>query len=490
MSESISRFVSLAVPEGLEAAGRYLGTEDGASAKTGLPRKPRKPRLAPVSTPSLTKKDLAVNTGSAAPADVQAGLDGQLVTYLDTFTDPTRRAGALIKIGAYRQELAKYQPILEKADPAVAQEAIGEWIAAGDGELKKMIYNAAVGSEELPLAKADNQESGEQKLAKRVAGLDDDRARMQLVQHIATYTTDLTNLLTKAAQTGLPDAEIEPVIKAWVDAGSGSHKDLKAEIVAMDRETRLLTKKAGAIYGTGGAMKEADVVDDTAGNASSHVGAKIGAKGVSEPHKSVPARSTSEGAGPRLRTMPASAPGSASGETPQPGSGPNNGGGGEVHVEQHVTRRGTTGGLGTVDPDDHAMTVENDDVIDPKTGKRRKKFEKGADLSVALVKIMPEAMITELAKCSPADQVEIMQIAAQHGADLMAWSTQQPIDQMQKAALSAAVADWLAADPDSIALKKWTAEALGSAEEIPLTLARAIMAWTPPAAPRLRAAYA
>lgn len=486
MSDSVGRFVALTAPDAVELGAKFWNNQT-KPPPSGAHRRPRS--NLPPSVPPLGKKDLTVNTGSSAPADLQSALDRHLGAYVDSFADPLQKAAALIKIGNYSQELARYQSVLTKADPEVAEEAITAWIAAGDGELKKMLYNAITGSEELTLAKGQTDDSADMVLTKRLDALPDDRARMRTIQHIGTYTNQLGMLLSKAASLQMPDEEVESLIKAWIDNGDRSHAELKGEIVQLDREARL-QKKAGAIYGDGVGMKEAQLVDDTAGNAASHTGSKLGATGVNEPHKSVPNRSNGEGAGSRLRGA-MTPPGMRSRGTPMPGSGPTDTGDGGASVEASVTRAGTTGGLGSVDIDDHPMTEGNDSQIDPKTGKRRKKvMDKGADLALELTKIIPDAMVVALSKCAPEVQIEVMKEAAQHGADLMAWSAEEPVDQMQKAALSAAVSQWLSADPESLALKKWTAEALGSAEEIPLSLARAIMAWAPPAAPRLRAQYA
>jgi len=69
------------------------------------------------------------------------------------------------------------------------------------------------------------------------------------------------------------------------------------------------------------------------------------------------------------------------------------------------------------------------------------------------------------------------------GADLIVWSDGKFAGggELAKAELDQNVQTWLGEDPDTVQLKQWTAEALASGEIIPLSLAKAIMAWKPPA---------
>jgi hypothetical protein len=160
-----------------------------------------------------------------------------------------------------------------------------------------------------------------------------------------------------------------------------------------------------------------------------------------------------------------------------------------------ISRKGTTGGLGSVrgaDGGEDAGGIDakgdhddDDNAIDTRGKKKKPAMDKNGELAVELVKIAPQPMVAALAELSQADQVEVCQLAAQDAADLMAWSAQTG-EQLAKAELDSAVADWLAMDPDTIQLKKWVAEALATAEEIPIGLAKAIMAYEARPPVRLR----
>jgi hypothetical protein len=52
-------------------------------------------------------------------------------------------------------------------------------------------------------------------------------------------------------------------------------------------------------------------------------------------------------------------------------------------------------------------------------------------------------------------------------------------ERSRQRAIDASVEEWLMEDVDQITLKKWVTEALATAEEIPLELARAIIEWEP-----------
>jgi hypothetical protein len=483
MSDSLGRFVSLAVPDVAEAAGKYMNQQQPPQ------KKPRKSRLTPTpATPALGKQESPVSAPTnLKPDEVQAGLDAELVKIVDAQTTPERKSEVLIKIGLYRNELSKYLPMIRDADEALAKQVLETWFEAGDGHLKKALVNSEAGSEEFPLAKSAPEQVGpEIELAKMLDDATGPR-RMVLAQNIGAYTHQLQDALAKMEEIRISDIDRDAAIAGWVDAGDGSHRDLKKFVAAAEVNRRLAK------------MSEADVVDEHAGNAPSHVGSKLGVKADSR--LSYAHNGSGEGAGPRLRGTQA-VPEQNDGEDIDVGSGPNDTGGGEATVGMKIRRKGTTGGLGSVggaETDGSHLTEENDEdnveTSDATYDDETNSWGKNADLAVELVKIAPGEMIEALETLEPDDQVEVMEIGAQHAADLMAWSAQTG-DQLQKSALDSAVADWLGADPDTIQLKKWVAEALGTAEEIPLGLAKAIMSWTPPGtedAPRgvrLRARYA
>jgi hypothetical protein len=89
-------------------------------------------------------------------------------------------------------------------------------------------------------------------------------------------------------------------------------------------------------------------------------------------------------------------------------------------------------------------------------------------------------MIEAILELDEADQDLTAGVAADHAADLLAWTSQVPEDGLAKRALDASVAEWLVENPEQIQLKKWVAEALTTAEEIPLELGQAIIEWEPP----------
>jgi hypothetical protein len=415
-----------------------------------------------------------MTTNNPKPEEVQAGLDAALLKFYNAQPTPEKKAELLIKIGSYQVDLAKYGPMLADADEAMAHGILDEWIASGDGELKKALINQAQGAEEFPLLKFVPPEEGpEFELAKMYQAATSPAGQAAVLQKIGVYGQQVQTILDRAEALGVAQADIDTAVQNWVNAGDGSHLAMK-KAVAADAQARATARAS---------VGENEAVKTKIGNAPSHVGSQMG----NPADRTYVPRSTGEGSGPREAGRIA-APGQDNGESPTPGSGTPEG---QVNPSIKIRRKGTTGNMGSVAGGDAADGGGTSDAGSDGTlkGKKKKKAEmdKTGDLATELVKFLPDAMIGELAKLSPENQVEVCQQAAGQAADLMAWSIQQDPDKMEKAALSEAVTSWLQAEPDTLAMKKWVAEALATAEEIPLSLAKTIMEWEPPSTLRVRA---
>lgn len=410
------------------------------------------------------------------PAEVQASLDAILGTYIDALPTPEAKATTLIKIGMIRTELAKYEPMLRDLDADTAEGVIQEWLAAGDGELKKMVWNSASGGTELTLAKIEEPTEGPMfELAKMVNAQPEGPARTMVVQHIGHYTADLRKIAQRIE--GLTAEQQVEHLMHWVSSGDGTHQAMKKAV--MDAEASMRTE-------SGRSVGEKDVVEDTIGNASTHAGKLGGSDGAGTPdsgiRRSIPARSSGEGAGgavPGRLAMPHQ----ETGTSPNPGSGPNDTGDGGVTPTLNIKRKGTTGGMGSVRGADTGAEQHVDSAgANDKggDGKKKKKWEmdKG-QLFTGLMKFAPRAMALAISALEPDDQVVAADETAAHAADLMKWAADGG-ERLEKRDLDASITEWLTENPESLALKKWVAEALGTAEEIPLALAKAIMAWQPP----------
>ena len=75
-------------------------------------------------------------------------------------------------------------------------------------------------------------------------------------------------------------------------------------------------------------------------------------------------------------------------------------------------------------------------------------------------------------------------------ADLVALWQAQKIIGLPRAERNAAIEEWLSADPETIQMKKWTAEALATGEIIPMELAKTIMEWEPMVTVKIRQPFA
>jgi len=218
----------------------------------------------------------------------------------------------LVKIGFYRQELAKQAETLSAVDEGLVNEVIEAWFAEGDTLLKRAIWNAAVGSEEIPMAKQDPVPEPEQALAKMVDDAPDDARKAHILHKIASYTREVHDMV--AALDGQSKDRIEVVVKAWLEADSGD-AELRKNI--LDAE---MGRAGHRIYGEG--VQSGDVVDQVMGNASTHVGKEMdGSEHNADQSikRTVPQRPTGEGAGKHERGNLA-APNQREGESPSIGS--------------------------------------------------------------------------------------------------------------------------------------------------------------------------
>jgi hypothetical protein len=480
MSDLLSH-AGLLIPDVAEIGGRVLLNQE----QTDSPIKRRvraatpKPRRTGPPGP-VTKQERAM---AVDPAEIQATLDGELAKFVEAAGSPERKAEILIKIGFYRQELAKQADMLATVDDDLAAEVAEQWFAEGDELLKRAVWNSSAGAEEIPLRKQAPVPEAEQALAKMVDNCIDDTKRAHLLHKIGNYTREMNDLI--GALYGQPDERVDAAMTAWLTADP-AETELKKNVL-----TAGMPASGRRIYADG-VDGDGDPVCEVIGNAPSHAGAELdGSETGSDQaiRRTIPRRSSSEGAGKRVRGS-SPAPNQRDGETPDPGSGPNDTGDGGVDPDI-IRRKGTTGGLGSVrgsESGSGVATVTNDDTNGPSqwsNGKKKKKGEAAAKAEFVedLMKIAPDEMIEAILELDEDDQDLAAGAAANHAADLLAWSGQLPQQGLAKRALDTSVTEWLEAEPDQIQLKKWVAEALATAEEIPIDLGQAIMDWEPARSP-------
>lgn len=414
----------------------------------------------------------------------QVALDGELAAFVEACTTPERKAEMLVKIGFYNVELTKQADMLANVDDELAGQVAEEWFAQGDELLKRALWNARAGSEEIPLRKQAPIAPAELALAKMLDEAPNDTAKSHLLHKIGSYTTEYHNMIN--GLYGQPDDRIEAVVTAWLTADP-SDMPLKKNI--LDAE---MPKSGKMIYGAG--VSAGDVLNEMSGNASTHAGSKLGGSETnsdSSIKRSIKTSSSGEGSGKRVGNS-RGMPGQDNADSPNPGSGTAGPEGGSPNVKPTVLirRKGTTGGLGSVagaQNGEGVATVQNDDTNGESqwNGKGKKKAKKNGDAEKAefitdLLKVAPEEMIEAILELDEEDQELAAGVAANHAADLLAWTNGLPGDGLAKRDVEASVADWLSEDPDQLQLKKWVTEALATAEEIPLDLAQAIIDWEPP----------
>lgn len=500
LAETAGRAAGLAGDDAIVLGSRMLSnrsTDDAAKPPRTRIRRSRLPADPSPFSSTVVKQEVAVTTDTPTAAETQDRLDLELQKFIDDAPTPERKAEIHWKIGMYRQDLAKQAPLLVDLDEALSEQVMEEWFSMGDPLLKRAVFNAAAGSEEIPLAKAEPVDDAETALAKMVADAPQGTQRIHLLQKIGAHTHDLTHML--ALHEGQPKERIDALVKAWLEVDPGETA-LRKNI--LDAE---MSRSGRAIYGTG--VKSGDVVHSLSGNASAHAGTKLGdsSRGTSRNiARTIPRAPRHEGGGahvPGGLHMPRQ----RDGESPSPGAG-TGAGAAEPHTSK-IRRKGTTGGLGSVAGSDgqHHLTVINDKErqarrrahlgsvrkIDPATDPKQLEDEEflgqdegqdegeGNTLVLELMKIAPDEMIDAIGALDAEDQVNVCEVAAEDAADLVAWAELADPDSLQKRDLSAAIATWLGEEPETIQLKKWVAEALASAEVIPLELGADIMAWTP-----------
>lgn len=454
------------------------------------PKKPRKPRIAliPVHTGAVTsrigmprgqtvfKQEKSDMTEAATIEANRSAMENELAAMLDAEPNPERRAIMLHKVGVFQQELRKMAPMLANVDDELRELVLTEWFDGGEALLKRLVWNAEAGEEEIPLAKRAEPSAGEAALAKMLEEAPSDEARAHLLHKITVHTSDLRNGIAAIADQS--DEKKAALAKTWIEAGDS---ELKKNI--LDAE---MNRDGKRLYGTG--VQADQVVEQTAGNASSHVGSQMrGSETNSDQRigRTIPRMPTGAGAGARVGNVVM--PGGKGGESPNPGSGPNDGGGGEVRPATLIRRTGTTGGLGNSQGADTAGKKVTE--VDPKK-KKKKLVEKvegpwddarKAELGGALFKIAPDGMIEIMGELKEDEQVAVVELAGWHAADLVVWNHGNG-ETLAKRDLDASIATWLGADPNTTQLKQWVAEALMTSEDIPLELGKAIMAWKPPLA--------
>lgn len=420
-----------------------------------------------------------MTTNQETPADAQVRLDTDLAKLINGYATPELKASALIKAGIFRQELIKLAPEIRDLGEDLQDEVVNEWFAQGDHDLRRGVWNAMAGAEEIPLAKRAETSAGEQALAKMLTEQPDDDARGRLLQKINMNARELQMGLAAIAEK--PEAERTAMVKAWVEAGD---TDLRKNI--LDAE---MNSNARRLYGTG--VQADSVVGEVSGNASTNAGSQLGGSETNSDSRiarTIPRAPKGDGAGAHVgnKVMPDG----KGGESPNPGSGPNDGGGGEVKPAVLIRRSATTGGLGN----SQGADTSGKKVVEAEGKTKKKRPGKGKwddaaknELADDLLKSAPDAMTKEIeGMATEEEQLSALDMCIDIGADLITWHGEMPTT-LAKRDLDASIAEWMAMDPDSVQVKKWVAEALATSEDIPLDLGKAIMAWTPPAvtAPRV-----
>jgi hypothetical protein len=110
-----------------------------------------------------------------------------------------------------------------------------------------------------------------------------------------------------------------------------------------------------------------------------------------------------------------------------------------------------------------------------KVGQKEPMPAKKVTLAVELVKIAPDAMIDVLTKLAPADKVAMLTKAERYAADLMAFIDGAREAGLSKRDISRSVSEWMRGG--DVLTKKFTAEALAGAGQIPLQLGNMVLAW-------------
>lgn len=409
-----------------------------------------------------------------SPAEVQAEMETILAKLLDGEPSPEKKAEMVFKMTMYRGELMKMAPMLNGLDQDSSDEYVLDWLKEGDTLLKTGVFNALAGAEELPLAKAAPDLPADLVLVTLMQKQATPEMEGRFLHKLASYREEFLagmQSLVKATEAERADA-----IAGWIKGDDGSDTELRKAIADS------VKAHAGAIYGDGHAPE--NPVKEVIGNASTHGGKQIGDSSGSPDSggkRLIPRAPAGEGAGrnPDGGTL---ADG-GTGETTDVGSGPNDKpvGGGDLKPGKRIKRKGATGGLGNSAGADSPSKPMSGDQDKNAGGGKNDWDEKNEKMMKGLVEAAPQEWLDRLTPLPEADQVAEMVKAAGMGLDLVQWAEISNPDKMQKSVLDESVVAWLTedADPKQVELKKFVAEALATAEEIPLSLAKAIMEWQP-----------
>lgn len=487
MSGAAGRFIgSLGSGAGLFADdAAVIGTRivQQSEREPGKPRKRRTSLLNPTATVAKQESTMTDVTTKETPAEVQLRLDTELATLVNAH--PQGAVHALVKTNLYRGQLLKMTGAIADLTPEQQEARVAEWLDMEDVPLRRALWNSMAGAEEIPaLAKRADPPKGEAALAKMLDETRDPSAKATMMQKIARYGREVQ--LGLRALQGQPADVVEKAVRDWIAGDTGQDSALRKNILdaAMNQEGH-------RIYGAG--VQADGVVRQVIGNASAHAGSKLGGSEDGTDGRiraSIPKAPKGEGAGSKPEGAEGTMPGGGKGESPNPGSGPNDGGGGETKPATLITRSGTTGGLGNSAGADSADKKVTEPGSDGK-GKKKKRGEKGwndaekAELAGDLLKWAPARVVPELQAMGEDELAEGMELAADAGADLLKYYADTG-SKLAKSALNSAIAEWMSEDLGMVKMKQWVAEALATAEEIPLELAKTIMAWQPPATRTIR----
>ena len=480
------KYVAMAADDAVLIGQRLRNSQDDSNP-------PKRRRLNPSANPAsgqILKQEINMTNVAQSPEDVQAAMDAELTKLLDGRVSPEEKAQMLIKMTIYRQDVERMAPTLRVIDPDLAEEAISQWIDEGDGLLKQAVFNSFAGSEEIVLRKAADEKPGDVELAEYLLKLPDDVTRNKQLIKISQYRAQYESILGNLAKMS-PDERFQS-LEEWYQGDNGSDASLKRAVVK--------SYDAHMIYGDG--MAPENPVREIMGNASTYAGKAIpGSDGSPDQggRRMLPKVPTGEGEGRQAMGASGGVPMGGRSSSTDVSSGPNDApnGGGNTKPKARIRRKGATGGLGSDnDPwESKPSLVGNQDDYDAAMRGRDRRMMThmdGGGMSAnedawksealgVLVENMDEDWLDVMSKLEPEDRVAVMEAALVHTADLVAWSENSNPDALQKSTLDSAVSEWLTSDPDSVGLKQFVAEALATAGEIPLSLGKAIMGYTPPA---------
>lgn len=334
-------------------------------------------------------------------------------------------------------------------------------------------------------------------LAKMLDAQTDPKARQHLLLKVNLYLADLRG--AQQMVTELPEAdreaELGKALERWYEAGDGElKKGVSSAWRALNRgyeqAGRVIGAKVGARVGTPTFSKgKTDPLEDIRSAAG---GAKVGARvGAAVGRNVAPAAAgfavgvggaigMNRFANGRVLTekehqqrRDAAKARWANGASKIPGGDHNAGGGGLADGHAKVPGGHINAGGGGMAPGGKHQTGRVDQSNNHQPTKGMGKAEPLATLAEELIKIAPDPMIDALSKLDDEGRVAMSLGAEQHAVDLMAFADQMA--GLTKRHVDDAIGEWMA--KGDVDVKKWTAEALAGAGEIPLELGKAIMGW-------------